>query len=82
MKKVINIIKKVWSAIITITFAICCIFALFTVGVTVYRLVAPTPPSKITIWQYKGHDMLYYERDGHFSICHSPECRKCFKVFD
>lgn len=82
MKKFINIIKKVWSVVLTVCFFVCCIYALIIVGITTYQLVTPTPPAKITVWQYKGHDMLYYERDGHFSICHSTECRKCFKVFD
>lgn len=80
--KVIKIIKRVWSVVVTVVFLLCCLYAVFILGVTVYQLVTPTPPPKVETWQYEGHDMLRYEYRGEISVCHSPTCKKCCQAFD
>lgn len=31
---------------------------------------------------YKGHTMLIYQKGTSFSVCHSPECKKCLQMYD
>lgn len=37
---------------------------------------------EVEVWKYQGHDMLKCTVNGHTSICHSPDCKKCLMVFD
>lgn len=46
------------------------------------RMVNLSPQTTVTVWKYKGHDMLRYDYNGEVSVCHSPECRKCIQVYD
>lgn len=54
-----------------------------TVGPTTFTVIGTdTNQMEVEIWKYQGHDMLKCTVNGHVSICHSPECKKCLEVFD
>lgn len=37
---------------------------------------------KVDTINYKGHTMLIYHRGAYFSVCHSPECKKCTTIYN
>lgn len=44
--------------------------------------ISHAPQPQVSLWQYRGHDMLRVNCQGQISVCHSPECRKCIQVYD
>lgn len=59
-----------------------CVAILILAAYGTNRMVNLSPQATVTVWQYKGHDMLRYDYNGEVSVCHSPECRKCIQVYD
>lgn len=74
--------KNIMWNIVTVSLITFCAAIMMLAAYEAYRLVTQSPQPAITVWQYKGHDMLRYSCNGEVSVCHSPECRKCVQVYD
>lgn len=81
-EKIARVLGKAFDVFFICAFTLACVYFVACMVALVCKAFAPPPRAEVTVWKYRGHDMLRYEQDGEVSVCHSPECGKCIKVFD